>query len=160
MKEIWKDIKGFDGLYQVSNLGQVKSLRYNKNMAFTVRSGYYNILLRKNGKRFSKQIHRLVAETFIPNPLNKPFVNHLDFNRKNNVETNLEWVTQKENVNWSINAMKHSKKCKNKLNEQYIKRKYNKYELTLKKKYIGLYNTLEEAVKVRNKLIEGDDYYK
>lgn len=94
MKEEWRDIKNYEGKYQVSNLGRVRSLdRYvnsvngkrkakEKIMSFTTRSGYSVLVLRKNNMRKSKQVHRLVAEAFIPNINNKPFVNHKDFNRK------------------------------------------------------------------------------
>lgn len=168
MKEIWKDIKEYEGLYQISNLGRVRSLTFRNNKCLTkrkiplimkpnIRSGYYIINLRKNNIRVSKQIHRLVAEAFIPNPQNKSIVNHKDFNKQNNNIDNLEWCSQKENVLWSVKNMKHSKNTK--VKNQYIKKKWNKYELTLKKKYIGAYNTLEEAINVRNKMIGGDEYY-
>ena len=168
--EIWKDIPEYEGLYQVSNLGNVRSLTFRNNivtkkrkkpllMKYSIRSGYYTVNLRNKNGRKSYQVHRLVAQSFIDNQDNKPFVNHKDFNRKNNIVSNLEWCTQKENVRWSIDNMKHSKKFKNKLNEQYIRKRNNKYELTLKKKYIGTYNTLEEAINVKNKIIKGNEYY-
>lgn len=173
MKEIWKDIKGYEGLYQISNCGNVRSLkkwcgnRYKEKWVNDVKQltptdngrGYLIISLAKNRKRKNFYIHRLVAQAFIPNPENKPQVNHKDYNKYNNKFENLEYCTQKENVAYSIIHMKHSRKRINKLNEQYIRKKYNKYELTLKKKYIGTFNTLDEAIKIRNKLIKGDDYY-
>lgn len=168
--EIWKDIKGYEGLYQVSNLGRVRSLIFRNNkiikkrknpliMKFSKRSGYYNVNLRNNKDRKSFQVHRLVAETFIKKEKNKNIVNHKDFNKLNNNVNNLEWVNQKENIHWSIENMKHAKKCKNKLNEQYIRKKGKSYELTLKKTYIGTYKTLKEALKIKNELIKGDKYY-
>lgn len=106
MQEIYKDIKGYEGLYQVSNLGNVKSLSRNKilisdkytNNATT----YHRITLCKNGvtKRFL--VHRLVATVFINNPENKPQVNHIDNNGSNNIYTNLEWVTASENMQHSV----------------------------------------------------------
>lgn len=107
MKEIWRDIEGYEGLYQVSNIGRVKSLMFRNNkysisrekiMACTIRSGYYVLVLRKNKERKSEQVHRLVAKAFIPNPNNLLIVNHKDFNRRNNNVQNLEWCTQKQNV--------------------------------------------------------------
>ena len=168
--EIWKDIKGYEGLYQVSNIGNVRSLMFRNNkikkkrnkpllMKYSKRSGYYIVNLRKNSIRKSHQVHRLVAEAFLKKEKNKDIVNHKDFNRLNNNVNNLEWCTQKENVNWSIEKLKHSKKFKNKLNEQYIRKKGNIYELTLKKKYIGTYKTFEEALRKKKKIIKGDSYY-
>lgn len=107
-EEIWKDIQGYESLYQVSNLGNVRSLRYcNKNEIKVLRQyeldnkakkRYLAISLSKNNVNTKKLVHRLVAETFIPNPNNYPQVNHIDGNKKNNKVTNLEWCTQKHNI--------------------------------------------------------------
>ena len=99
-KEYFKNIKGFEGIYQVSNLGNIKSfkkeipvlLKLNKNS-----NGYIQAQLYLNGKRSVPQVHRLVAEAFIPNPENKPEVNHIDTIKTNNEFSNLEWVTRQEN---------------------------------------------------------------
>ena len=109
MGEIWKDIPGYEGLYQVSNLGNVKSLfRYRRKLSIqTQPNGYKAVVLYKNGNKKFKLVHRLVAEAFIPNPYKKPAVNHLDENRGNNVVSNLEWVTNKENQNYG-NCMLNS----------------------------------------------------
>lgn len=109
MKEIWKDIKGYEGLYQVSNLGRVKSIprKYTKKeeriLKATIDHGYMTIWLFKKGKGKGKRIHRLVAENFI-NKTNdeRNIVNHKDGNKANNKVDNLEWCTQKENVNHAI----------------------------------------------------------
>lgn len=104
MKEIWKDIKGYEGLYQISNLGRVKSLgnEYRKKEKYLKlqysRDGYQRLGLRKSGVAKCEYIHRLVAIAFIPNPLNKPQVNHIDGNKQNNKVNNLEWVTPFENT--------------------------------------------------------------
>lgn len=116
MIEIWKDIKGYEGLYQVSNLGRVKSMaretpftnRWGQRITRTKKefimkdkttcNGYKGICLRNNGMKWIG-IHRLVAIAFIPNPENKPEVDHIDGNKKNNCVDNLRWVTKEENNN-------------------------------------------------------------
>lgn len=96
MIEIWKDIEGYDGLYQVSNFGQVK--RGNKLLHLNTNTyGYKHITLCKNGVRRTSAVHTLVASAFIENPNKKPQINHKDGNKSNNSAENLEWVTQKEN---------------------------------------------------------------
>ncbi|UUW40520.1 homing endonuclease [Enterococcus phage vB_Efm_LG62] len=115
MKELWKDIKGYEGLYQVSNLGRVKRLkgkyisteRILKPTKHT--TGYLRVKLCKNNVRFNKKIHRLVAEAFIPNPENKPQVNHIDEDKTNNIISNLEWMTAKENINHGTHNERVSK---------------------------------------------------
>ena len=100
IKEEWKDIKGYEGLYQVSNLGMVYSFKSNKYLKkLNNTGGYLRVQLCKHGKVTNQSIHRIVAEAFIPNPDNKPQVNHIDENKENNMVSNLEWVTAKENCN-------------------------------------------------------------
>ena len=104
MEEIWKDIKGYEGKYQVSNYGIVKSLNYRRTGKEQLlkpalqTTGYFSVMLCKPLKRF--QIHRLVAEAFIPNPDNLPQVNHKDEDKTNNHADNLEWCTNKYNSNY------------------------------------------------------------
>ncbi len=110
--EIWKDIKDFEGYYQISNLGNVKSLDremivnggirkyYSKSITQSIeKDGYLTVTLWKNSKSKSFRVHRLVAEAFIENPNNYEIVNHLDGNKQNNTVGNLEWCTIKENTN-------------------------------------------------------------
>lgn len=100
MIEEWKDIKGYEGLYQVSNLGRVKSLKRGSIRFGTLtHENYLRLKLYKDGTYKNKNVHRLVAETFIPNPENKPTVNHIDEDKTNNMVSNLEWATIKENLN-------------------------------------------------------------
>lgn len=94
--EVWKDIKGYESLYQVSNTGKIKSLRFGRERILKPikRQGYLRVDL--ISKWFS--VHRLVALHFIPNPENKPEVNHKDGDKKNNCVDNLEWNTAQENM--------------------------------------------------------------
>lgn len=98
MKEIWKDIKDFENLYQISNFGRVKSLKSNRiRKPYINNSGYFCIHLYDNKKYKIQTIHRLVAETFIPNPNNLPEINHIDGDKSNNNSNNLEFVLHNEN---------------------------------------------------------------
>lgn len=107
MNEIWKDIIGYEGLYQVSNLGRVKSLNYKRTgLEYVLKPGtngigYLQVHLFKNRKRSPLYVHRLVAEAFVPNPKRLKTVNHKDENKLNNVCSNLEWMTSKDNVTYS-----------------------------------------------------------
>ena len=103
MNEVFKPIEEFDGNYLVSNLGRVKSLNYiyPGNVGFLKpinhHGGYQVVHLSKKGKVYNRMIHTLVAKAFIPRQKGKPLVNHIDGNKHNNVASNLEWVTYKEN---------------------------------------------------------------
>lgn len=108
--EVWKDIENFEGLYQVSSEGKIKSLERVDRKGRIVRErimhthydaqGYVHVKLNKDAKQYTKYVHRLVAQAFIPNPENKETVNHKDENKANNTLENLEWMTMKENANY------------------------------------------------------------
>lgn len=96
MDEVWKDIQGFEGLYQVSTWGRIRSKR-GFLKPYSNHKGYLKVCLSKDGVKYKKRVNRLVAEAFIDNPLNLPQVNHKDRDKSNNAISNLEWVTAKEN---------------------------------------------------------------
>ena len=116
MTEVWKDIKGYEGHYQISNIGRVKSLarmRFGKGGCLsplkerilkqkTSKSGYKSVHLRCMDYQSHPTIHRIVAEAFIDNPDNKPTVNHIDANKENNHVDNLEWITQSQNTRYAF----------------------------------------------------------
>ena len=102
--EQWKSIAGYEGLYEVSYLGMVKSLKHGKEKILKPRkdtSGYLQVVLYKDGHGKNIRVHRLVAETFIPNPNNLETVNHKDEVKTNNVASNLEWMSREDNVAYS-----------------------------------------------------------
>lgn len=105
--EIWKDIKGYEGLYKVSNFGRIKSFYHNKEKILILgsnSSGYAIVGLWKNGTEKFYSVHRIVAIHFIPNCQNKFEVNHIDGNKKNNNVENLEWVSKSENMKHAVNT--------------------------------------------------------
>ena len=116
INEIWKDVVGFENLYQVSNFGRVKRKKGETiykdgriaHFSETVlkqavcKKGYLMVYLSKNSIKKTKQVHRIVAEAFIENPQMKETVNHKDCNKTNNCVYNLEWMTNHENINHSI----------------------------------------------------------
>lgn len=105
MKEIFKDISGYEGRYQISNYGNVKSLNYQNThrakLLHPVKHHLGYLLVHLGGEKI-KMVHTLVAEAFIDNPENKKYVNHIDGNKQNNTVWNLEWVTSKENMEHAI----------------------------------------------------------
>ena len=169
--EYWKGIKDYEGLYQISNLGRVKSLRKwcgNKHLQKWVNEetimkptdngkGYLIVSLRKNGKRKNFYIHRLVASYFIDKPNDKNVINHKDYNTKNNNADNLEWVTIKENINYSKQNMHTRKPRKTNTGEIYItyRKQTRKYRVVFDKKEYS-YSDMESAIKKRDELIKED----
>lgn len=108
--EVWKDVKGYEGVYQISNKGNVKALKKTvwngyaywerpEKMLKPRRSsdGYFMVTLRKNGKSYNKRVNRLVAEAFVPNPKKLEVAHHIDNDITNNNAENLEWVSHAEN---------------------------------------------------------------
>ena len=107
MVEIWKDIEGYEGLYEVSSYGRVRNLVSGKFIKASKKNdGYCRVCLTKNGCRKCINIHRLVAQSFLPNPDNLPQVNHKDEDKTNNNVTNLEWCTAKYNINYGTSQQR------------------------------------------------------
>lgn len=129
MKEIWKDIKDYENHYQISNFGNIKSLKDGKGKMLKLKkgkNGYLYTNLSKNGKVKTYTVHKLVAQTFILNPENKPEIDHINTVRNDNRVENLRWVTRKENNNNLLTkekmsnaheGKKLSEECKKKLSE-------------------------------------------
>lgn len=135
MEEIWKDIKDYEELYWVSNLGRVKSKR---KILKPINSEYLKVGLSKNGIQTTKYIHRLVAETFLGK--SDLQVNHKDENKHNNCVDNLEWITFKENMNYGTKQDR----------ESLIKTKYNVLQYDLDGNLIKKWFNLREIIQNTN----------
>ncbi|HNX82189.1 MAG TPA: NUMOD4 domain-containing protein [Candidatus Omnitrophota bacterium] len=124
--EVWKSVNGFEGYYEISSHGRLKSYKKHSDGLIlkqtNVKGGYYSVVLSANGKTRSMRIHRIVAETFLSNAGGLPEVNHIDGNKQNNHISNLEWCSRSHNARHSIKL--HPKQC-NHMNDfnKYIKPK-------------------------------------
>lgn len=129
MKEMWRPIKGYEGKYEISSSGRVKSITGWKNvgneiykpqgiiMKQGINREYKKIDLCKHGKHTTYKVHRLVAEAFVPNPNNYPQINHKDEDPFNNHATNLEWCTQEYNINYGTRVRRITKKISKKVGQ-------------------------------------------
>lgn len=139
--EVWKEVKGFEGLYEVSNKGRVRSLdRMVRNREhdyhakgrilklYTKSSGYVFVRLADNGKIKTLYVHRLIAEAFLLNPSNQSQINHKDENKANNLLENLEWCSASYNINYGDRSMKVTR-TKNKNGSIGAERQVVKYDL-------------------------------
>lgn len=161
MQEIWKKVEGYSYGYEVSNQGNIRRRYKNgriKVLKQNLCDGYK--ILRLGNKNV--RAHRIVAEAFIPNPNNYPCVNHKDYNRQNNTVDNLEWCTRQYNAQYSADRFSIVKNTKNGVTgEKHISKCYGKFRLQirLKRLYFNhVYNTIEEAVRVRDSLLKEYGY--
>jgi hypothetical protein len=171
-EEIWKNVPNYEGLYQVSSHGNLKNKRKEILKLHKSRDGYYRYTFSHNYIKKKWSISRLVATVFIENPENKPNVNHKDNNPLNNEISNLEWCTQKENIQHSYkygkfkeNLDKYGFHKKNRTQKheaeciQKVKQKDNSFKYRLKigyggsrQKSYGSYYTLQEAIEARDEI--------
>ena len=144
MEEIWKDIEGYEGVYQVSNLGKVKNIVNNKELKQSLDTNkYFRCAL--NSK--TKTVHRLVALAFVSKTEGKPFVNHIDGNNHNNCASNLEWVNPRENMCHRYINKKRTSKF---IGVSYSSGKYRaNIAFSTKQIYLGRYDTEIEAYQAR-----------
>lgn len=173
--EIWKDINGFEGAYQVSNYGNVRSLdrevkqgkhgntRIIKGIQMKPTdngNGYLIVALRKKSKRKNFYIHRLVAEHFVENVGCGEYVNHKDYNTLNNHADNLEWCTQSANIRHSAHRMKkpHKPWKQTATEEKHIYLRNGRYRLCITGKIDRTYPTLESALVAREVVLSGEKY--
>jgi len=151
--EIYKDINGYEGLYQISNLGNVKSLRFSTRhpqgcimkQDFNKHTGYCMIKLNKDKIRKGYSIHSLVANAFIENPDNKKYIDHINKKKKNNNSTNLRWLTNSENCR-NITKRKTNKSGYRGVSWCKINNKW-KVQINIggTKKHLGLFDNVEDA---------------
>lgn len=159
MKEEWKDIKNYEGLYKISSFGCVLSLTTNKILSSAAsKKGYETVNLSKNGKEKTHSVHKLVASHFIDNPESKKYVNHIDYNKLNNRVDNLEWVSAKENSQWSLENNRKGQLKSSKAENHYINKRNNSYRFQFNRNnkivILKTFHTLEEAIKFRNEWFE------
>lgn len=180
MIEEWKILQNYKN-YSVSNFGNIKNNKTNRILKQSFNKQNYAYVWVKNNDNVWKQvrIHRLVAQEFIPNPENKPCINHLDYNPSNNRVDNLEWVTYQENSDYSrehlksiIHNYKHSQEMKHKISLKRTnfnnelghhiykhRRKYIFKFMTNGNKISKSFNSLEEAIRYRDDYLTEIGYY-
>lgn len=178
--EQWKDIEGYEGLYQVSNLGNVRSLGRFRNcyskghtretiFVPEVRemqvsnngNGYLYVSLAKDGSKKNHYVHRLVAEAFLPRVQGKEYVNHLDYNKMNNKVENLEWCTQKENVDYSRQHYIKQHNSTTSTGERYITKKKNRnlFRVCIPKGNVDkCFKDMPSAIAFRNEVLNEINY--
>lgn len=150
--EEWKDIDGYDGGYKISNLSRIKSFKQGKEKILKPskdKYGYWVIGLTKNCKTKQFKVHRLVAKAFIPNPKNKPCINHKDGNVSNASISNLEWCSYSENLKHSYDTLKRKKYWKDKFGSKHNLSK-KVIQMDKQRNIINTYESTCEAERITN----------
>ena len=154
MEELWKDIVGYEDIYQVSNMGNVRKIApFSRKMDCSIcnpyqlkkvksSTGYVHVQLVKDGRSSTINVHKLVAQAFVPNPENKPEINHIDADRSNNISTNLEWVTHVENM---VHAVKLSH-IDTSIMRSHKKRMYTVLQYSVQGKFIKEWECVDDIV--------------
>ena len=178
INEVWKPIRGFEGLYEISNKGRIKRVdRHIKDARGVIQHfpesilspsknkyGYLQTTLRKDTIKYTVRVHKLVAIAFVDNPQNKPIIDHIDGNKTNNNSYNLRWVTNSENI-MNPNTHKQFKDIVTKLRKS---EGVSVCKLDNNKKVISIFNSFEEAAKdvncssqlIKNACKQGHEHYK
>ena len=158
MKEIWKPIDGYEGIYEISNMGEVRRIAYFDNASYShhksnlfspmktyiTQHGYKRIKLSNAGVEKHLTIHRLVAKAFVDNPNNYKIVNHKDLNKLNNIADNLEWCTQKDNVQHALKSLPPKSWNQNRDKAKRV----GQYDLS--GKLLNIYDSAREAERQTN----------
>jgi hypothetical protein len=149
--EIWRDVPNYEGLYQVSNIGRVKSIKRCGTkggiLKGVIHTGYKRVLLKKNGVGRSFCAHRLVAEVFLGNPAGKECVNHIDGNKTNNIAANLEWCTRSENQIHAYKIGLQKPNVNKSLEVRHEQTKIKIRQLDMNGNYIKTFGSIREAAK-------------
>lgn len=149
-EEIWRDIKGYEGIYQVSSMGRVRGFYFGKEKMLKPRKdrdGYLLINLHRDGKQYTFRVHRLVAEAFIPNPENKPCIDHINTIKDDNRIENLRWVSIAEN---NQNPLSRKNLSKGKTGKHRGKEHHNSIpviQYSKSNKIIGFWENCQEAAR-------------
>lgn len=149
--EEWRPVVGYEGLYEVSSFGRVRSLigKGKERKLVKDEKGYLNVVLCKNGIYKGKKAHRLVAEAFIPNPENLPEVNHRDEDKTNNAVWNLEWCSMDYNIHYGTGIQRRADK------QKYLKMKPIRVFKYPSMEFLGVFQSITEAAKKFNCSLSG-----
>jgi hypothetical protein len=149
---IWREIAGFEGLYSISNIGQVKQVKYNRILKVNYCAPYPTVCLCKENKKRSRSVHRLLAVAFLPNPHNKPEINHKNGNKRDFSLDNLEWVTRSENClhAYTTGLAIVSEHCKSIIAQTHSGTRHYNHKQVIDTTTGIIYDTIREAAKAHS----------